>query len=181
MTISMPRPPHRLERLRTGWRTRQVDCTVVLGADNVNHLCGYWRYFGGPSALVDRPRRRADARRDAWTRRRSRSALSDADQVLGYGERGFGIDLDPVASLVATVAAVPAVAQARRIGVGSELPGADGRLGAAVVAGTVVDAGRGAPPDQADQGLGRAREDQRRLRALLARASRPSRTAPCPA
>ena len=59
--------------------------------------------------------------------------------MLGYGERGFGIDLDPVAALVDTVAAVPAVAQAARVGVASELPGADARLGAAISA-FVVDA-----------------------------------------
>ena len=33
MTISMPRPPHRLERLRTWMEEEQVDCTVVMGAD----------------------------------------------------------------------------------------------------------------------------------------------------
>ena len=59
MTISMPRPPHRLERLQHVDGSRgAVDCTVVLGADNVNHLCGYWRYFGGP---VRARRRRATA------------------------------------------------------------------------------------------------------------------------
>ena len=52
MTISTPRPPHRLERLRAWMADEQVECTVVFGADAVNHLCGYWRYFGGPSALI---------------------------------------------------------------------------------------------------------------------------------
>lgn len=139
MTISMPRPPHRLERLRTWMEEEQVDCTVVMGADPVNHLCGYWRYFGGPSALVvgrDGDRTLAVMVDEAPIA----GARADANSVLGYGERGFGIDLDPVASLVRTVAAVPAVAHAGRVGVYSELPGADGRLGA-VVAGTVVDAG----------------------------------------
>ena len=139
MTISMPRPPHRLERLRTWMEDEQVDCAVVMGTDPVNHLCGYWRYFGGPSALVvgrDGDRTLAVMVDEAPIA----GALSDANSVLGYGERGFGIDLDPVASLVRTVAAVPAVAKAGRVGVYSELPGADVRLGA-IVSGTVVDAG----------------------------------------
>ena len=138
MTLSLPRPLHRLERLSNWMAGADVDCTVVFGADNVNHLCGYWRYFGGPSALVvgrDGERTLAVMQDEAPIAQ----ALSAADLVLGYGERGFGIDLDPVAGLVATVAAVPAVAQARRIGVSSELPGADMRLGAAV-SGTPVGA-----------------------------------------
>ena len=128
MTLSMPRPPHRLERLQHWMADEKVDCTVVLGADNVNHLCGYWRYFGGPSALVvgsDGERTLVVMRDEAPIAR----ALSDADQVLGYGERGFGINLDPVTDLVAAVAAVPAVAPARRIGVSSELPTADDAAG----------------------------------------------------
>jgi Xaa-Pro aminopeptidase len=139
MTISMPRPPHRLERLRAWMEDEQVDCTVVFGTDPVNHLCGYWRYFGGPSALVvgrDGDRTLAVMADEAPIA----GAQSDANRVLAYGERGFGIDLDPVASLIPTVAAVPAVARAGRIGVSSELPGADARLGAAVTA-AVVDAG----------------------------------------
>lgn len=118
----------------------QIDCTVVFGADNVNHLCGYWRYFGGPSALVigrDGMRTLSVMLDEAPIAEK----LSEADHVLGYGERGFGIDLDPVARLVETLAAVPTVAGANRIGVASELPTADTRLGEALSA-VVVDAGR---------------------------------------
>ena len=52
MIPSIPRPPHRLERLQHWMAAEGIDCAIALGADNVNHLCGYWRYFGGPSALV---------------------------------------------------------------------------------------------------------------------------------
>ena len=93
-----------------------LDCTVVFGADNVNHLCGYWRYFGGPSALVigrDGERTLAVMLDEA----RIASELASVDKVIGFGERGFGIDLDPVAGLIASVAAVSVVANARRIGV----------------------------------------------------------------
>ncbi|MGI8974169.1 MAG: M24 family metallopeptidase [Gaiella sp.] len=139
MTISTPRPPHRLERLQASMGDARIDCTVVFGADNVNHLCGYWRYFGGPSALVvgrDGERTLVVMLDEVPIAER----LSDADRVLGYGKRGFGFDLDPIAGLVHTVAAVPAVARADRIGVSSELPGADARLGAAISA-SLSDAG----------------------------------------
>ena len=139
MRISMPRPPHRLERLRAWMDDERLDCTVVFGTDNVNHLCGYWRYFGGPSALVvgrDGERTLVVMLDEA----RIASELASADEVIGFGERGFGIDLDPVAGLIASVAAVPVVASARRIGASSELAGADGRLSGAVSA-EVADAG----------------------------------------
>jgi len=138
MPISTPRPPHRLERLRAWMEEERLDCAVVLGADNVNHLCGYWRYFGGPSALVlgrDGERTLVVMVDEVPIAER----LSDADRVLGYGTRGFGFDLDPIAGLVETVSAVPAVGRADRVGVASELPGADVRLGAAISA-SVADA-----------------------------------------
>src|SRR5437879_9520454 len=124
MKISMPSPPQRLERLRSWMEEDGLDCAVVFGADHVNHLCGYWRYYGGPSALAigrDGERTLVVMRDEARIARE----LAAADEVLGYGERGFGIDLDPVARLIETLAAVPVVASARRIGVSSELPGAD--------------------------------------------------------
>jgi Xaa-Pro aminopeptidase len=138
MTRMTPRPPHRLERLRSWMDDEQVDCAVVFGADNVNHLCGYWRYYGGPSALVvgrDGAQTLAVMLDEAPIARES----SSAGEVLGYGERGFGINLDPVADLIATVLSVPVVASARRVAVASELAGADARLAAAISA-TTVDA-----------------------------------------
>ena len=139
MPISTPRPPHRLERLRAWMEEQRLDCAVALGADNVNHLCGYWRYFGGPSALV----LGRDGEQTLVVMLDEvpiAEQLSDADRVVGYGKRGFGFDLDPIAGLVDTVSAVPAVARADRIGVASELPGADARLVAAISA-SVTDAG----------------------------------------
>ena len=138
MISSIPRPPHRLERLQQWMAAETVDCAIVLGADNVNHLCGYWRYFGGPSALVigsDGERTLIVMRDEAPIA----SAHSDADQVLAFGERGFGINLDPLTDLVSATAAVPAVARARRIGVASEIPTAVERI-AAAAAGTIVGA-----------------------------------------
>ena len=117
----------------------QVECTVLFGADNVNHFCGYWRYFGGPSALVIT----SDGERTLIVmldEMRVAEAQAAADEVLGYGKRGFGIDLDPVGPLVETVAAHPAVRGAGRLGVSSEIGGAETRLAAAVGA-AVHDAG----------------------------------------
>jgi len=118
---------------------QDLDGTVVFGPDHVNHLSGYWRYFGGVSALAigrDGERTLVVMRDEARVARE----LSSADEVVGFGERGFGIDLDPVAGLVETVAALPVVADARRLGVASELPGAEVRLDRAVSA-EVADAG----------------------------------------
>lgn len=121
------RPPHRLERLEAWMSAENLDCTVVAGADAVTHLAGYWRYYGSPSALViDREGRRTllvmlDEVRIA-------EELSEADEVIGYGERGFGIVLDPRPALVESLAAVPAVAAARRIGFSSELGGLEEEL-----------------------------------------------------
>jgi Xaa-Pro aminopeptidase len=138
MTNATARPPHRRERLGTWMQAEDATCAVLFGADHVTHLTGYARYFGGPSAVV------VDAEGDctlvvmqdeAPVARRS----AQADEVIGFGERGFGIDLDPVAGLVATVAALPAVANAQRIGIASELAGADLRL-AALLDASFVDA-----------------------------------------
>jgi len=138
MTNATARPPHRRERLRQWMEAEGATCTVLFGADHATHLTGYARYFGGPSAVV------VGAEGDCVLvvmqdeAPVARSAASAAE-VIGFGERGFGIDLDPVASLVATVAALPAVASAQRIGIAAELPGADLRL-AALLEATFVDA-----------------------------------------
>lgn len=134
----MTNAPHRRERLRTWMQAEDASCAVLFGADYVTHLTGYARYFGGPSAVV------VDADGNSVLVVMQDEApvargLASADEVIGYGERGFGIDLDPVAGLVASVAALPAVAGARRVGVASQLAGADLRLGALLDA-TFVDA-----------------------------------------
>ena len=133
LQLTIPKPPHRLERLRTWAEAEGVDCTVVFGADHINHLAGYWRYYGGPSALVIGP----DGERTLVVMRdeaRIASENSSADQVLGYGERGFGLDLSPARKLVAVVAELPAVSTARRIGFASELPGIEELLASHVQA-----------------------------------------------
>jgi Xaa-Pro aminopeptidase len=120
--LEATRPPHRLERLQRWMEDAGVDCTVVAGSDAVNHLAGYWRYYGGPSALVvDSDRKRTLVVMIDETR--IARELSDAEQVVGYGERGFGIDLDPLPNLVAALAALPELAGAKRVGFASTLAG----------------------------------------------------------
>ena len=108
MTAGPARPPHRSERLRSWMHGEDVTCTVLFGADHVAHLTGYARYFGGPSAVVvgAEGEQVLVVMQDEAPVARSRAA---ADEVIGFGERGFGIDLDPVAGLVSTVAALPVV------------------------------------------------------------------------
>jgi Xaa-Pro aminopeptidase len=119
-------------------QAEDVTSTVVFGADHVTHLTGYARYFGGPSAVVF-----GAAGECVLVVMQDEApvalSLASADEVIGFGERGFGIDLDPIAGLVATVAAIPAVASARRLGIASELADAGLRLGALLDA-TLVDA-----------------------------------------
>jgi Xaa-Pro aminopeptidase len=131
--LEKTRPVHRLQRLEAWMADERLDCTIVAGADAVNHLAGYWRYYGGPSALaIDREGARTlvvmlDEGRIA-------RELSQADEVVGYGERGFGIDTNPLGRLAGAVVALPAVAAAARIGFASELPGFEAELESRVTA-----------------------------------------------
>jgi Xaa-Pro dipeptidase len=120
--VAAERPPHRLERLRSWMEKEDVDAVVVSGADNVNHLGGYSRYYGGPSVLVigrDGERTLVVMVDEVKVAER----LSEADAVLPYGERGFGIELDPLPLLADAAASVPAAAKAGRVGVSDGLGG----------------------------------------------------------
>jgi Xaa-Pro dipeptidase len=126
--IAVERPPHRLERLRSWMDAEGVDCVAAFGADNVNYLGGYWRYYGGPSGLVlgqDGRRTLVVMRDEAPVAER----LGEADDVRGYGERGFGVELNPLPILAEAVAAVPALAEAGSVGVADGLGQMSGLLG----------------------------------------------------
>jgi Xaa-Pro aminopeptidase len=120
--ITIPRPPHRLERLRAWMDQESLDACVLFGAQNVSHLGGYARYYGGPAGLVIA----RDGRRTLVVMLDEvpvALALGEADTVLPYGDRGFGINLDPLPLLAASVAGVPEVARAKKIGVSDEIGG----------------------------------------------------------
>ena len=115
--ITIERPPHRLERLRNWMASEGVDCVAVFGADNVNYLAGYFRYYGGPAGLVvghDGERTLVVMRDEVPVAER----LGNADAVVGYGDRGFGIVLNPLPILASEVAAIPAFAAAGTVGRG---------------------------------------------------------------
>jgi Xaa-Pro aminopeptidase len=117
ITMAPPRP--RLDRV-TGWMSAQaLDALVLTGADLVNWLTGYSRYYGGPSALVLDPsagRTLVVLRDEVPVAER----LADADRVVGYGERGFGLELSPLPLLTAAVLGTRAVSSAARIGFAGE-------------------------------------------------------------
>lgn len=110
---------------------RQVDCAVVVGAIGVNHLCGYWRYFGSPPALL----LGSDGRRTLLisdNEAEGAPASSFADEVRTYALRGFGLVPDPTALLVDAAAGMPEVTGATRIAVASELPAFEALLSRSV-------------------------------------------------
>src|SRR3954454_11688392 len=126
--LQATRPPHRLERLRAWMDDEKLECAVVAGAEGVTHLTGYARYYGGPAAVViERDGTRTLA--VMFDEARIARELSDAETVIGYGERGFGIDLNPVARLAETLAAVPLLPPAARNGFGVTLRSPPGELG----------------------------------------------------
>ena len=136
--ITIPRPPHRLERLRAWMEEQDLDACVLFGAQNVCHLGGYSRYYGGPAGLVVG----RDLRRTLvvmFDEVPVATALGEADAVVPYGERGFGINLNPLPLLAGSVAAVAEVAGAQRIGVSDEISGVADLLRRSVDA-THVDA-----------------------------------------
>jgi Xaa-Pro aminopeptidase len=120
--VSGSRPPHRLERLNDWMRTESLDATVVFGATNVAHLGGYARYYGGPAGLAigrDGSRTLVVMHDEVPVAR----DLGQADEVLPYGDRGFGINLNPLPLLAAAVAEVGLVRSAARIGFNDEIGG----------------------------------------------------------
>jgi Xaa-Pro aminopeptidase len=115
----MAPPPPRLDRV-TDWMSGQaLDALVVTGTDMVNWLTGYSRYYGGPSALVLDPSggRTLVVLRDEVP---LAERLADTGRVVGYGERGFGLELNPIPLLAATVLGIRTVSAGARIGFAGE-------------------------------------------------------------
>src|SRR5689334_1079621 len=101
MATTTPRPsrPGRVQRLQQHLAAYDIDAALVCGTGNVIHQSGYQRYYQGlamvvvpaegePALIVPRDEIEA-ARETAFT-----------TTVVGYGERGFGLNLDPEADLV---------------------------------------------------------------------------------
>jgi Xaa-Pro aminopeptidase len=121
--IRMAPPRCRHDRVTDWMAANGVDALVAARADLVTWLAGYSRYYGGLSAVVvggDGERVLVAPRDEVAVAEQ----LSDADRVTGYGERGFGLELNPAPLLLDAVSGVGAVSSARRIAVAGE-PAAD--------------------------------------------------------
>ena len=118
-SVQRPSRPDRVRRLQRCLADHDIDVALVSGDGNVLHQSGYQRYHQGlamvvvpaegePALIVSRDEVAA-ARETAFT-----------TNVVGYGERGFGLNLDPEADLVAVLPevtrAVLSDRPARRIG-----------------------------------------------------------------
>jgi Xaa-Pro aminopeptidase len=117
--IGMEPPASRHHRAIAWMAGSGLDAMVVTGADLVNWIAGYSRYYGGLYAAVitrDGERTLVVARDEVAVA----EGLSDADQVVGYGERGFGLELNPAPLLLGEVLRLPVVSSARRIGTAGE-------------------------------------------------------------
>lgn len=128
--ITIAPPPHRYQRLRGWMEAENLDACVTFGPKHASHLAGYARYYGGPAGVVvsrDGTRTLSVMFDEAPVARE----LGDADVVTSYGERGFGINLQPLPLLAGVIAELPEVRAARRIGIADEIGGMAQLLGAA--------------------------------------------------
>ena len=117
--IGMEPPRCRHDRVTHWMAEAGVDTLVATGANLVTWLAGYSRYYGGLSAVVvgrDGERALVVPRDEVAVARQ----LSDADRVTGYGERGFGLELNPAPLLLGAVSELTAVSTARRIATAGE-------------------------------------------------------------
>jgi Xaa-Pro aminopeptidase len=114
--------PDRLQRLLTWMEEAGAAVCVLAGAEHVTRFAGYHRYLGGPAAVVidgDGDRTLLVAHDEAPVA----EPLATAEHVVGYGERGFGIDLQPVATLSERIDRLAAVRAARPVAVADDLGG----------------------------------------------------------
>ena len=121
--IRMAPPRCRHDRVTDWMAANGVDVIVAARADLVTWLAGYSRYYGGLSAVVvgRNGERVLVVPRDEVA---VAEQLSDADRVTGYGERGFGLELNPAPLLLDAASGLGMVSSARRVGTAGE-PAAD--------------------------------------------------------
>jgi Xaa-Pro aminopeptidase len=118
--ITIEPAPHRFERLRTYMEAENLDACVTFGPKHASHLAGYARYYGGPAAVVV-ARDGARTLVVMYDEAPVAGELGDADAVKSDGERGFGINLEPLPLLAGVVAQLPEIRAARRVGIADEL------------------------------------------------------------
>ncbi len=124
---SFPSEPRHV-RLRRVLEDRSLDCLVAVGARYATWLTGYARYFAGTSATVVTPDGEVElvtSPDEAPVAERE----SSARQVSTYGTGGFGLDLDPLSTLLGALGETDLVTKASTIGVAGLDPGLLARLG----------------------------------------------------
>ncbi len=96
----------RRDRLREWMEGNEIDAFVAVGPSHVNYVAGYARYYGGPAAAI-LTRNREIALCVMRDEVPIAEELSDAATVDGYGQRGFGINLNPHPLLLEVVSKHP--------------------------------------------------------------------------
>jgi Xaa-Pro aminopeptidase len=106
----------RMVRVQKLMEEHSVDFLVAVGADYGTWLTNYHRYFGGLSAVI----LSADGETTLLTTPDELPAaqeLSSATRTRSYGESGFGLDLNPMSSLLTELESDQALKGAARVGV----------------------------------------------------------------
>ncbi len=124
---SFPTEP-RSVRVRRLMADNSLDCIVAVGKQYATWLTGYSRYFAGISAtvigtgdeteLVTSPDEAPVAERE-----------SSATKVWTYGTGGFGLDMNPLSTLLSALPQVDLIKNASRIGLAGLSPSALSGLG----------------------------------------------------
>ncbi len=97
--------PQRVRRLQQYLAEHDIDLALVSGDGNVIHQSGYQRYYQGLSMVVV-PAQGEPALLVSRDEVAAAREIAFVKTVVGYGERGFGLNLDPEAALVATLPTV---------------------------------------------------------------------------
>jgi Xaa-Pro aminopeptidase len=114
-----PQTPPRLERLLSWMESNDTDCLLGVGADIVNYLAGYWRYYGGLSAVAvsrDSARTLVVMHDEVPIAREHASA----EDVIGYGDPGFGLAPNQLPLIIEALRSLPALAKAKRVAIAGD-------------------------------------------------------------
>jgi Xaa-Pro aminopeptidase len=124
---SFPSDPRDV-RIRQLMADQSLDCIVAAGKQYATWLTGYSRYFAGVSATVVGPAGEIElvtSPDEAPVAKRE----STATRIWTYGTGGFGLDLDPWSTLLASLPNVDLVKKAGRIGTAGLSPAAAAGVG----------------------------------------------------
>jgi Xaa-Pro dipeptidase len=121
----------RRDRLVEGFRARGCSAALLIGAGHAAHLLGYQRVYSGPLAQVIDAEGRTTVIAPVYEVDAVREDTGVQD-VRGYGEPGFGLDLQMLDKLIpVAAAAIPR----GKLAIASELPG----IGAAIAGAAGVE------------------------------------------